>query len=121
MSFDPSLPTDVDKVRLRVGDTDVQNELLADDTYSYFLTIHDDLNLAGSMAARVIAAKLARDTDYAFSTLGVDASQAYEHYMELAEDLESEASKSMNAGPIHVHSGDDARDPEFDVGMHDID
>jgi len=45
-SYDDSLPTDRDKVRFRIGDTDSEEELLSNETLDALLVIRDDVVLA---------------------------------------------------------------------------
>lgn len=60
MSFDPSLPTARDRVRLLVGDVDALNPLLADETYNVLLLSQGE---AGAViwAAQALAAQYAQE------------------------------------------------------------
>lgn len=68
-------------------------------------------------SCRAIVARLSRNTDYRFSTLWQDASQAVKHFQALLENLENEASRRSSAVPIFhtTHS----EDPVFDMRQFD--
>lgn len=121
MAFDPQIPTDKDYVRSLIGDTDENNEFLSDGEIHHRLGLYDSPLIAAASCARAIAAKVARDTDYRFSTLWKDASQAHAHFMDLAKDLERRAGQQDTIKPEFVHGGDDPPDPKFERGMHDND
>jgi hypothetical protein len=104
MAYDPTLPRDSDKVRLIIGDTDNTDLMLHEDEINYFIGLYSDLKLAASYCCRVIAARFARDVNYRFSTLWQDASDAYKHYMELADRLMTDVGSENMEGPIFTSS-----------------
>jgi len=121
--YDPSLPTDRDKVRFHVGDTDNDNLMLSDDEVTFALTEKaDNIYLAAASLCRSIAARFARDVNYRFSTLWQDAGDAYAHYMDLAERYENEALLGSGAASVvFTMSGSRCQEypEEFWYGMHD--
>ena len=95
--YDETLPTDRDKVRFLIGDTDNDTLMLSDTEVEFALSENsDNLYAAGSSLCKSIAARFARDVNYRFSTLWQDSGDAYIHYMELAETL-SEAESQVVA------------------------
>jgi len=93
--YDKTLPTDRDKVRLLIGDTNNDVLLMEDEEIEFLLTNNNSaLYLTAADACEIIAAKFARDVNYRFSTLWQDAGDAYEHYMALAEKHRKTADSS---------------------------
>lgn len=86
-----AINTDMERVRVLVGDTDTNDQLLQDEEIDFSLTKFSDVNLAAGHAARMIAAKLSRRVDRSIGKLRVGGSKAAQMYMELAESLESQA------------------------------
>jgi len=112
-SYDPSLPTDKDKVRFRTGDTDETDQLLQDEEINYLLSETTNVLLAASRAAKAIAAKFARQADKSVGSLSISLSQKAQAYMALAADLEKRALTS-SAFPTWQEPEEDAR---FELGM----
>lgn len=123
MSYDPNLPSDKDKVRLLIGDTDGALEFLCDTEIEYFLSEEPTVRLAASRSALAIAAKLAKDTDYRFSTLWQDASDAYDHFVALANELKEGLSEKLGkiqfTSPISGKDDCAIGEPQFRLGIHD--
>lgn len=121
MTYDPSLPTDTHKVRYLVGDTDVNDLMLQDDEIAWLLQIeNDDVFMAAARACESIAARFARDVNYRFSTMWQDSSDAFAHYMKLAETLRaSDEADFPNLGFKASATFDDVGPENFWYGMHD--
>jgi hypothetical protein len=63
-TFDETLPTDRDRLRFLLGDTDVVlNPLLQDETYDATLSQSSDWRLAGAALAEGLASKFAQEPD----------------------------------------------------------
>lgn len=92
-SYDDSLPTDRDKVRFRIGDTDSEEELLSNETLDALLAIRNDVVLASIDAVQAILAKFAREIDRQALGLGGPRSQKTTHYENLLKVLRAEADK----------------------------
>ncbi len=121
MSYDPTLALPKDRVRNLVGDTDTAHEILQDREVDFFVEQETNEWIAASRAAMACAARFARDTDFRFSTLWQDASQAYRHFMDLAARL-TEAADDKGAVGIEFTSsveGTTSDIPRFDIAMHD--
>lgn len=128
-TFDSSLATERDEVRLKIGDTQSALELLSDETIDALLSANDDDVLATSIAAtKAILARLSRDTDRSAIGFSTSRSQAVTQYRDLLADLEKE--RDQLAGAMYVGgsstaeieriTGDsDAPAPIFSIGMDD--
>ncbi|MCP4868280.1 MAG: hypothetical protein GY898_06130 [Proteobacteria bacterium] len=82
-----------DRVRLEVGDTDCAVAFLTDAEIK--LCMADEPNSvlrAAAKAAGLIAAKLARRINFSHGPVKKDASQAYDHYVDLQAQLDRKAS-----------------------------
>lgn len=87
-------PTNVprDEVRLLVGDTDSTAPLVQDEEIAYALVLHPKESGKPAYRAAIhivdtIVAKLARQMDRTLGPLSQQASQQWDHYRQLAEDL----------------------------------
>lgn len=63
MSYDPQLPTTLDRIRMIVGDTssDVDTELFPDETYNATIAEHTNWKLAAAAMADAVAVKIEQD------------------------------------------------------------
>ena len=88
------MASDLDIVRLKVGDTDASDQLLLDSEITALLTLHGTVAAAAPAAAEAIAAKFARG--YNFKTDGQEFSRSdrVKHYLELAKRLRSNSGLS---------------------------
>ncbi len=82
-----------DELRLLVGDTDTNDQLLTDAEVSYFLAKNSSVRLASAMACRAIVAKLSRQVDFSLGELSKSLSQKVKHFTQLAKELEAEAGR----------------------------
>lgn len=81
-----------DQVRLLVGDTDTEDQLVQDEEIEFVLTQYVPVDgkpawLAGAHTADMIAARFARKADRSVGPLSISAKQQRDHYRELAADL----------------------------------
>jgi len=76
-----------DAVRLIIGDTDSNDQLLADEEINYYITKQGTVVRAASESARAVAAKYARLMSRSIGGLQADFSAKYRQYLELANDL----------------------------------
>lgn len=82
------LSTDLAQVRLRIGDTNTDDQLLTDEEINHYLGLKADVDLAAADCIEFgIIPKLSRDVDR--SNLGMSAtrSQKVQHYMDLVDRL----------------------------------
>lgn len=87
-TYDATATTTLAKVRRRIGDTNTNSQLLADEEIADFLDeAGDDIYSTAVACVDAILAKLARDVDR--SNLGMSAtrSQQEQHYKDLRELL----------------------------------
>jgi len=112
-SYDSTLPTDTDKVRFHIGDTDETDQLLQNEEINYLLSETTNVLLAASRAAKTVAAKFSRQADKTVGDLRISLSQKAKAYMALAADLEKRALTS-SACPTWQEPEEDAR---FELGM----
>lgn len=123
---DPSGSTR-DAVRLMIGDTDIDDQLIQDEEIAYFLDQEGTTHMAAARAADAIAAKFSRQADKKVGDLSIAASQRAKAYRDLAADLRSQASKFVTpfAGGISVsnkqsYEGDSDRvKPSMSRVVHD--
>ena len=126
-SFSDSLTTDRDKVRLKIGDTDTDDQLLSNETIDALLAIRDDVTLCAIDCVRAILAKLARDIDRSAVGMSGQRSQKITHYEGVLRNLvkESGGEVRMKVGGISKDEASTLRDnsdyikPSFSVGMDD--
>jgi len=89
-SYDPNLPTKTDEVRLIIGDTDIDDQLLQDEEIEYFLEqSQDSVTQASIKAVMAIIAKLSRKVDKSVGEAKLSLSQQIEHYQKLLDNLKS--------------------------------
>lgn len=129
-TYDASLPSNRDKVRLLIGDTATADQQLQDAEVDFFYTLRANLYLAAADAAKAISAKYARQADTSNLSLSVSASQRAEAYRTLAGEL-AERSISLGgsdafaggltlAGKDTLASDADAVQPGFRIGQDDL-
>ena len=89
-SYDPNLSTKKDEVRLIIGDTDIDDQLLQDEEIEYFLEQSQDSVIQASIkAVMAIIAKLSRKVDKSVGEAKLSLSQQIEHYQKLLDNLKS--------------------------------
>lgn len=95
-----AISTDLDRVRLLIGDTDTDDPILSDDEvencidYRQISTVDGDITnvpAAAADAAAAIAAKFAREFNFAEDGQRFDRAQKYAHYVALEQSLRSRA------------------------------
>ena len=73
--------TDIQKVRIEVGDTDVSLPILPDDTYTYLLTKNNNSVARASLdAARIILLNLSQRDDTTVDIFSIKGSKAASEY-----------------------------------------
>lgn len=112
-TYDPSLATAKDEVRLLIGDTIESRPLLEDEEIWYLLEIAgNNVKRAAAEACERIAAKLSADPNFAVGSWREDRSVIVSRFRELASKL-----RAMVTYPVTVSSPQ----PYFSVGMMDYD
>ena len=91
-----TVSSNLDLVRLRVGDTDPADPLLIDEEITAFLSSRQIVNASGTFvdvrraaadSADAIAAKYARGYNFSTDGQSFNRSERVAHYVELAKDL----------------------------------
>ena len=131
-SFDPALPTDKDKVRLYIGDTDETNPQVADETIDATLVEYPDPMLAAAVISRSLAAQYGRQVTYRAGDVSENSSDLAKFYLDLAKELDpAGVTKAIPLASISIgglsiseketlDSNSDAVQPSFSRGMDDI-
>tara|TARA_R100000655_G_scaffold85285_1_gene124943 strand:+ start:25099 stop:25548 length:450 start_codon:yes stop_codon:yes gene_type:complete len=87
-SYDASLSTNRDKVRLKIGDIDTADQLLSNETLDALLTEHNsDILLTSISAVRAIIASYTRTVARSAAGMSADTTVFFSHYQELLADL----------------------------------
>ena len=90
-SYDNALPTSRDRVRFRIGDTDPDRTLIANETLDALLATYGDSVLRVSViAVRAILAQFARDVNRNVIGISGSVAEMTTHYRALLADLEAE-------------------------------
>lgn len=113
--------SDRDAVRFLVGDTDSDDQLIADEEIAYLLTVYPEAPHAATAAARAIAAKFARQSDQARTvgdlSLSESLSQKSEQYHHLGDHLAGLANAAA-LPPVPIVNAN-AIGAEFTIGLFD--
>jgi hypothetical protein len=124
-SSDPA-NSELDLVRLSIGDTDMAAPHLGDPEIEHFIALEPNGYFAAARAAEAIAAKFAACVDEGGGGISRSSSQVYDHYMTLAVQLRLRGARSSMRVPAVSESekSADAQDvdlvpPYFTNGMHD--
>ena len=112
-TYDSSDPgaTSRDWIRLRIGDTDTNDQLLADEEIAAWVSSFGSKQLAAAVCCDSIAAKYARRVDSTHGKVKISWSQLADRYMQLAEELREEAATDLSgvgpwAGSISIADKD---------------
>jgi heme oxygenase len=102
-TYDPSEPTDLDRVRGIIGDTvtgesETDQQYLADETIQSILTTEGSVIRAAIECVSRILAKLARETDRSAHGLSSSRSQRSTHYRDLLADLRRRSLETTSGG-----------------------
>lgn len=131
-------PTNVviDRVRLEIGDTSCSSAQLTDDEIRFAMAQEDPddegtesrILRAAARCARAIAAKMASSMDYSHGGVRKSAGQLFDHYRDLADDLDRQATVesvtpvvlgTTKAEKEEADGDSDQVQPAFKRGMHD--
>lgn len=133
-TYDPTLPTDKDRVRLIIGDTlSIEPQLQDEEIQALLDLFGGSVRAAAIGATRGLAAIYARYADKWVGDLKILASQKHEAYLRLADSLEESTniigvgggSGAPSAGGVYVgekeamEANTNRVSPFFYRGMHD--
>ena len=125
-SYDPTISTEKDRVRLLIGDTDTDDRQFLDEEINALISIYGSADAAAAAAARGLAAKYSRYADKWVGDLKILASQKAKAFTALAKTLTEAGFVSSgvpSAGGIRVSQKDtmkentDRVEPAFTRGM----
>lgn len=107
-TYDPTdLSADLAKVRLDIGDTNVNDQGLTDEEINSFLARYD-LASATLRSAQALYAKWVRDVDRSNLGMSVSRSQKMQHLIDLIKDLKSRS--ASRARPFLGGISEDAKE-----------
>ncbi len=128
-TYTGSPTTDLEKVRLLIGDTQEGDVLLTDDEIGFFNSLESNIFRAASKSAEAIAAKFSRQHDESVGKVRVSFSQKYDHFVSLANSLKVQADRrgasDMSSGGISISDKNTAIEdtdrvaPFFTRKLHD--
>lgn len=125
-TYDPTLPTEKDQVRLMIGDTDQDNAEFSNEEINALITLHGGARAAAVAAAGGLAAKYSRHADKWVGDLKILASQKAKAFAALATTLGNLAigyTGVPSAGGIRISQKDTMEEdtnrvePKFKVNM----
>jgi hypothetical protein len=92
-SYDDTLPSDADKVRLAIGDVEDmtgKGESLTDEEITAILATYTDLAKAQVVSARRLLAKLRKVTSHSAAGISSSTSEKFRQCLELIKELDNE-------------------------------
>lgn len=116
-TYDPTLPTAKDQVRLLIRDTDPANAHLQDTEIAWFVTQNDNVYFAAADAAENIAATYAGRADKTVGPLRIQYRDFQQRFTEMAASLRARA-RRRTGFKIKV-TAPPRQKPLFEIGMHD--
>ena len=112
-------------LRLKLGDTDADRQLLQDEEINSVINTYTVTFRRIAECCELICAKYAGTNDYKFGSDSEKLSQIYKNYKEMAQKYNSLSAGEPWAGGIYISDKDSIEDndslvkPKFKVGMHD--
>lgn len=97
-TYTGAVDTDLEKVRLIVGDISKNRPRLSDGEINFFLTEEGSVRRASVRAAESIAAIFADKVDQSVGKIRISFSQRFKHFTELAKRLSRNANQGSLAG-----------------------
>lgn len=106
MSFSDNPNNPIDRVRVQVGDTDPQNEYLADQWYSYFLDKNsNNETLTAIDVARSILVKFTSNTREKVDQVEIWGNEQFQNYLDWLKDFIENPSISGLRSPVPYAGG----------------
>lgn len=107
----------LDEVRLLVGDTDCQTACLFDSEINFFLAKEGSAAFAAIRAAEACAAKCVRAIDTSTGSVRKALSQKFAQYKILVQDLKARADEVGGAPIFTALTREDKRQDRIDTGL----
>lgn len=98
-TFAPTLATARDQVRVNIGDTNADDQQLADETLDALLVLTPDLRRCSAQACRLLAARYAREVDRDVRDTTIREGDRSAHYLKLAADFDAQFRRGRTATP----------------------
>lgn len=121
-----NLASELNKIRLYIGDTDVDDALLQDEEIGVVQADSTTFFRRCASCCRLVCSKLARRVDNKLASFTEDASVVYERYKKMADHYESKAAMNYPwSGAIYEDDKDSTKDdyaegtlvkPKFEKG-----
>jgi hypothetical protein len=120
--------SELDAVRLLIGDTDCANALLLDTEIQFYIEGCGSSAFAAPRAAEAIAGKFARQVTIRTGGVSKSNSDLMQHYLDLAKRLDARAAETGGAPIFTAMTKDDKRtdrldpslvQPQFRIGQDD--
>lgn len=107
VTFNPDLSTPIDRVRFRLGDTDINTAQVQNESIQYYLDQNLSELMAASKVAASLAARYARLADFNVDDQMTKVSTLFEHFRKLSIDLANEAAEAPtpNSNPAAFGGG----------------
>jgi hypothetical protein len=126
-TYDPDLPTNMDKVRAIINDVDDEDKKISNDQINLHLDLNNqNLYRSAAAVARTLALQFGAQEFVTLGPLSVSGRDAQGAYEALAESLDQQAKDGTGitfAPGIHskfLHNDDDdMKSRIFRIGMHD--
>ena len=128
-SFNESLATDRDLVRLELGDTDTTDQLVTDELIAALLLTEKTVLATAAKLAEHLQAKFSRKVTSAEGPIRAQLSDMSEKYRKLANDLRRRSGNAGLAAPVvsgtskakmaEVRANTDRAVSKIRAGMHD--
>lgn len=95
-SYDPTMPTNMDKVRFLIQDTNTLDQLLEDEEINFMLSDYPNYKMAAANCADVLSSKFAGIADSkTIDNLSLSFQNKSQKYAALANRLRMQASKFL--------------------------
>ena len=120
--------SELDRVRLLIGDTDCANALLVDSEIQFYIDGCGSADFGAPRAAEAIAGKFARKVTTRTGGVSKSNSDLMQHYLDLANRLDARAAETGGAPIFTAMTKDDKRQdrldpslvqPQFRIGQDD--
>lgn len=121
-TYDPTNPTDRDRVRIRIGDIDVNKQTFSDETIDFWLSEAGSVISASIRLARLAAVEYAKKASVTIGPLSISFSEQAQFFNDLAATLEYDNRKLLVISPFSGTANNpeaDERKTDFGLGMHD--
>ena len=129
-TYNASVSTDRDKIRLLIGDTDTTDQLLSDEEIDFVITQQPNVYYAAAQCCETVAGKFSRDVSTTLEGMSIAKRQRFENYLNMANNLRVMAMRALPSKPFAASIDKDDRDayshkentnlvqPNFDIEMH---